>query len=548
VVIDKVTIENFKGFKERFTLPLNSGLNIIVGDNEAGKSTILEAINLVLTGLYHGRYLRNELTQYLFNNETVAEYLASLPSDKPLPPPSILIELYLSGEERPFLKGTKNTDGADCSGVYFKIEFDESYKVVYEELIKAGDLKTLPIEYYHIVCKGFSREPITPRNIPLKSAFIDSSSTKFSNGSDVYISRIVKELLTPEEVINISQSHREMKDSFMGNEAIQAINDKLTMASKVTEKTVSISVELSSKNAWESSLITYLEGIPFHYIGKGEQSIIKTNLALAHNKSKEANVILLEEPENHLSHSKLNELIQSVKTGCTEKQIVVTTHSSFVANKLGLDSLILLNERKSVKMNGLSLATKAFFEKIQGYDTLRLILCDKAILVEGDSDELVVQKAYMTANGGKLPIEDRVDVISVGVSFLRFLEIADKISQRVCVVTDNDGNTDALLNKYKDYVGDNAKPNITIHYDVVIDTGELMIGDRKFNYNTLEPKFLKVNGFEHTNKILGVEYTDIDDLNKYMKSNKTDCALKIYDSTEEITYPDYIAEAISDGE
>jgi putative ATP-dependent endonuclease of OLD family len=247
MVIDKVVIENFKGFKGRFTLPLNSGLNIIVGDNEAGKSTILEAINLALTGLYHGRYLRNELTQYLFNNEIVDEYLTSLATDKPFSPPSILIELHLSGAERPHLHGSKHTGPTDCNGVFLEIEFDQSYQAVYEELINAGDLKTLPIEYYHIVWKGFSRDPITARNIPLKSAFIDSSSTKFSNGSDVYISRIVKELLTPEEVVSISQSHRKMKESFMGNESIQVINDKLTTASKVTEKTVSISVELSSK-------------------------------------------------------------------------------------------------------------------------------------------------------------------------------------------------------------------------------------------------------------------------------------------------------------
>ncbi|MFK4751167.1 ATP-dependent nuclease [Oceanobacter antarcticus] len=546
MVIDKVVIENFKGFKDRFTLSLNKGLNIVVGDNEAGKSTILEAINIALTGLYNGRYLQYELSQYLFNNEAVEEYLNSLTTDNPLPPPSILIELYLEGEERPFLKGTKNTDGADCSGVFLKVEFDDSYQPVYEELIKSGDLKTLPIEYYRIVWKGFSRDPITARNIPLKSAFIDSSSTKFSNGSDVYISRIVKELLTPEEIVNISRSHREMKEHFMDNKSIQAINDKLTTASKVSEKTVSISVELSSKHAWESSLTTYLEDIPFHYIGKGEQSIIKTNLALAHNKAQEANIILLEEPENHLSHSKLNELIKSVKASCTEKQILVTTHSSFVANKLGLDCLTLLNDRKPVKMDGLSPDTKKFFEKIQGYDTLRLILCDKAILVEGDSDELVIQKAYMTANGGKLPIEDRIDVISVGVSFLRFLEIAVKLSQRVCVVTDNDGDIEALEKKYSDYLGDNAKANITIHYDSDIDIGELKIGDRKFNYNTLEPKFLKANGFKNTKKILGVEYDEIDDLHKYMKSNKTECALKIFDSTENIIYPDYITEAISD--
>lgn len=548
MLIEKIVIENFKCFKDRFTLSLNSGLNIIVGDNAAGKSTILEAINLALTGLYGGRYLHNELTQYLFNDIAVKEYLDSLQGLDKLPPPSILIELYFDKEERPFLKGNKNTCGEDYSGVFLKVEFDDAYQSVYQELIQSGNLKTIPIEYYHVVWKGFSRDTITARNIPLKSALIDSSNTRFSNGSDLYISRIVKELLTTEEIINISQSHREMKESFIGNESIQKINEKLTAAAKVTEKSVSISVELSSKNAWESSLTTYVDNIPFHHIGKGEQSVIKTNLALAHNKAQEANVVLVEEPENHLSHTKLNELIKAIKGSCEGKQIIITTHSSFVANKLGLDSLILLNDRKSTKMSGLSPDTKAFFEKLQGYDTLRLILCDRAILVEGDSDELVVQKAYMSANQGRLPIEDRIDVISVGVSFLRFLEIAERISQRVSVITDNDGDIEALEKKYQNYLGENARPNIKIYFDKEVDVGGLMIGESKFNYNTLEPKFLKVNGFDRTKKILGVQYDDIDNLHKYMRANKTECALKIFEFVEGIIFPSYITDAISNVE
>jgi predicted ATP-dependent endonuclease of OLD family len=39
-------------------------------------------------------------------------------------------------------------------------------------------------------------------------------------------------------------------------------------------------------------------------------------------------------------------------------------------------------------------AQKNILNKLPGYDTLRLILCNKAILVEGPSDELIVQKAY----------------------------------------------------------------------------------------------------------------------------------------------------------
>jgi len=37
-----------------------------------------------------------------------------------------------------------------------------------------------------------------------------------------------------------------------------------------------------------------------------------------------------------------------------------------------------------------------------------------------------------------LPIEDGIDVISVGTSFLRFLELAEKVEKKIAVITDND--------------------------------------------------------------------------------------------------------------
>ena len=60
----------------------------------------------------------------------------------------------------------------------------------------------------------------------------------------------------------------------------------------------------------------------------------------------------------------------------------------------------------------------------------------------------------------------------------------------MAVVTDNDGDPAALRKKYADY-GD--VDHITISYDNVVDKGDLKIGDKSFNYNTLEPKLLKSN-------------------------------------------------------
>lgn len=541
--IVKIHIENFKTFNGSFKLTFNKGVNILVGNNEAGKSTIIEAIHLALTGMHNGKYLRNELSQYVFNNEVVEEYIQSLKSGNVIKPlPHILIEIFIEGEDLAEFWGDLHSDKPNnANGFSLKIAFDEKYKPEYENMLKLDGIKTLPIEYYNISWTSFARdENITPRTIPIKPALIDSSSSKFQNGSDIYISRIVKEFLDSSEVIEISQAHRRMKDSFMGEEAIKKINEKIKVASKISDKKVELSVELSSKNAWESSLMTYLDDVPFHNIGKGEQCLVKTKLALGHKKAKEANVILLEEPENHLSYSKLNQLISDIKSDCGEKQILISTHSSFVANKLGLEHLILLNDKKTIRLNELSKDTYKFFEKLSGYDTLRLILCKKAILVEGDSDELVVQKAFMVNNDKKLPIENGVDVISVGTSFLRFLEIAEKIGVKVAVVTDNDGNIEALNKKYENYLGVKAKKNIKICFDSTIDSGDL----QDFNYNTLEPKYLKANSRELMNKVFGTSYQSDDELRKYMKANKTECALKVFETQEALNFPQYILDAI----
>ncbi|GHT08256.1 hypothetical protein AGMMS49532_02830 [Endomicrobiia bacterium] len=105
----------------------------------------------------------------------------------------------------------------------------------------------------------------------------------------------------------------------------------------------------------------------------------------------------------------------------------------------------MLNEEKdkrtSSSFNSLEEETYKFFEKLPGYETLRMILCKKAILVEGASDELIIQRAFMDKNNNALPIEKEIDVISVkGLAFKRFLDVAKMIKKPVAVVADNDGN------------------------------------------------------------------------------------------------------------
>ena len=47
--IKRVTIEGLKKF-EHFDIEFDKNINVIIGENESGKSTILEAINRSLCG------------------------------------------------------------------------------------------------------------------------------------------------------------------------------------------------------------------------------------------------------------------------------------------------------------------------------------------------------------------------------------------------------------------------------------------------------------------------------------------------------------------
>ena len=46
--LSEIKIEGYKIFDERITITFNKGLNLIVGENGSGKSTIIDAIRLLL--------------------------------------------------------------------------------------------------------------------------------------------------------------------------------------------------------------------------------------------------------------------------------------------------------------------------------------------------------------------------------------------------------------------------------------------------------------------------------------------------------------------
>ncbi len=120
--IERVIIENYRSLRHT-DVHLQDGINIVVGNNEIGKSTLIEAINLALRYQLNRRSAIQELHPYLINAEAVREFVASLKSGRTASlPPRALIELYLSDSSNiAHFKGTNNSQRENAAGISLAI-------------------------------------------------------------------------------------------------------------------------------------------------------------------------------------------------------------------------------------------------------------------------------------------------------------------------------------------------------------------------------------------------------------------------------------------
>ena len=176
--VKRIKIEGFKTFR-KLSLDLNKCLNIIVGDNETGKTTLLEAINLVLSCQLDGRSIQYELNPYIFNADMVKDYLNALREKKNPSPPQILIEAYLEDDESSEiarLRGVNNSEGESCPGLKLSVELNEGFADEFMEYFRASENPDImPIEYYTVVWRDFAGNPVAARNLPFKAKIIDTS-------------------------------------------------------------------------------------------------------------------------------------------------------------------------------------------------------------------------------------------------------------------------------------------------------------------------------------------------------------------------------------
>ncbi|MFF2317957.1 ATP-dependent endonuclease [Arthrobacter sp. NPDC058097] len=529
-MIEKLLIRNFKKW-EQLDVTFNDELNILVGDNDAGKSTIIEAIEMVLSGRLGGRPVDQELASHWFSKSRITRYLEEVKANRKAEIPSIQIEVYFrADDDLAALRGRNNLLGVNAPGYRLHVSFDQAYESEYAELLADGEIDSLPIEYFHVERHDFAGERAALRNLPVRATLIDTVSSRLYSGVDYYLKTIITESITTKERAQLALAYRTHKGQLAKSPAVLTVNNALRgKQNTLQDLTVTLGVETSGRSSWESAVIPHFDDIPFSSVGKGEQSAFKMLLAMDRHAA-DKHVVLVEEPENHLSFSNLNRLVSLLQARAASKQLFVSTHSSFVLNKLGLDRLVLLSRGANSSFNALTPETREHFMKLAGYDTLRLVLSRAVILVEGPSDELIVQKAFEQIHGCP-PIEMGVDVISVGLTFKRFLELGKLLKLRVSVITDLDDNEsqEKARKRFEEFEDENIKGFV----------GAVQDG------RTLEPQLVSSMGHESLGALLGQELADKAAAAEYMEKNKTDVALAIASTTTELEFPSFIMDAIA---
>lgn len=530
-MISKVQILGYRKFR-KFTFEPTPGTNIIVGGNEAGKSTLIEAITLALSGRVNGARATDYLNPYWFNQPLVNEFFSKEPFDRNYQnAPEFRIDVYLDTDkgELQKLRGVNNMENEDSVGLSIWAHPDPEYAQELNEYFKQEDCpEVLPAEYYIVEWLSFAGFPVLRRPKDLIVSLIDSRTIQSERGIDYYTRQILDTRLDPKDRSKVSVEHRKLRAT-LGRDVLRELNKTLSDESRsIPGVAVGLQVDQSRSASWENTLIPDIDSVPLSMAGQGNQSVAKTVLALGRNAN-ENSLIFIEEPENHLSHTRMRKLISYIQEASQERQVFITTHSSYILNRLGLNQITLVSDGHPARFESLQTETIRYFQKLSGFDTLRLILADFIVIVEGPSDEMIFNR-FFADYFGREPLDCGVDVMSInGVSFKRCFELAKLLHKPVLALRDNDG-------KSKEYW--------KTQFDVYLEKNNrcLFVGAPRSGH-TLEPQIENAGNAAVLKKIF--PRVKMDPIAPWMEQNKTKAALAIAESKYTLKPPVYFKEAFT---
>lgn len=436
---------DFRKFKSKedgeagVVVNFHKGLNALIGENDAGKTAIIDAIKLVLQ-TQSGEYARVSDDDFYTDTEgnSVTEFRIDC-----------VFEEFTINEAKNFIECLNFEKAEDCVKYKLFLHFrawKEGRRIFTE--VKAGNGEE------GIVLDGKVRELLKCVYLrPLRDAAKEMSSGRNSRISQIlYNHPVFRDKEENELVRLLSEANDKIEKYFLEEDGKEVLGKIRDILHEFLEENESSNATLKTSGMKLKSILESLSLLaPEVQPGLGVHNLLfiaAEMLLLNHDENGSLKLALIEELEAHLHPQAQLRLIDYLQKEYNDAgiQIIISTHSTILTSKINVKNIIFLKDNcaydLSPEKTKLAKGDYLFLQRFLDVTKSNLFFAKGIIMVEGDAENLFIP-ALADLLGLNLE-KHGVSIVNVGnIGFFRYSNIfvrADgkPIGVPISIVTDCD--------------------------------------------------------------------------------------------------------------
>ncbi len=567
--LEKFIIKNFRSIKF-LTLNFKKGLNIIIGENNSGKTAIIDALRLSLGDFQQPRDIYCSKSDFRIDRSEIDNEIDDIEFHlffkcEDIEETAVFNELHVIDE-----------NGNHGLQLHFRFEFDsrKDKKVkrkVWGGATEGGTLSHEVSSVLRNVYLGALRDPnkdFKPnRNNILADLYLTIPKT------DQEKNKLLTEII---QVLNEKEWYEFITE---GNKYILEHLDHLSYRNE-KKQDVKVSFPTFEFDEFIKNLIIQLPVFNENLInnpqdqqyfeiwqnGLGLNNLIYTAAVLGNirqrNKTSEPeyNLLLIEEPEAHLHPQLQNTFFNYLKklNKDHEFQIIVTSHSPTIAAKTDLNLLTILQNIDynicSTQISDLNLANNSlkYLQKFLDVTKSQLFFANGVILVEGISEAILIPIFSKIIEND---VERKgIEVVNInGVAFEHFANLfkdttGNGLKCNCAILTDDDEGKNGAEKRVEDVKAlesANLKPYFakkTFEYELLINNADNQVLFEAFKeiHPILYNELIEIDNNEEKADFFAEKIANNTSKSKFAYA----LAVRLEENPENFIVPKYIEKAI----